>query len=206
LKPNRLRSASIAAVLVVVLTGCDAIGGQDDGGESRPAQDLPASPSVARPSGEAASSDGRAPAQPGDPFASQEVRNDGAVLRVDITGLKRTDRLVTLSWNITVVKGDADGDWTMSAKMSVNPAGTSASDYDVSGVTLVDPVNSKRYLVARSVEDGEDQGTCVCSKASPYLRPGDGASFYAAFTAPPPEVTKVNVDLVIGTFNDVPVS
>jgi hypothetical protein len=71
--------------------------------------------------------------------------------------LARNDRLITLSWNVTITKAGTDGTWLAGTKMSANPAGLSVSDYGVSGVTLVDPVNSKRYLVARSGGSREGQ-------------------------------------------------
>jgi hypothetical protein len=80
--------------------------------------------------------------------------------------LARNDRLITLSWNVTVTKAGTDGTWLAGTKMSASLAGLSVSDYDVSGVTLVDPVNSKRYLVARSGGSREGQGRCVCSTVS----------------------------------------
>jgi hypothetical protein len=121
--------------------------------------------------------------------------------------LARNDRLITLSWNVTVTKAGTDGTWLAGTKMSASLAGLSVSDYDVSGVTLVDPVNSKRYLVARSGGSREGQGRCVRSTVSSALQAGNAMSLYATFTAPSPDVTKVNVDLVaLGVFHDVPIS
>jgi hypothetical protein len=211
LRTSRLTLALIAPVLAATLTGCGLVGGQGQGGggESRQQQEPPPSQATQEPSGEVQPGNEQAPAEPGGPIATQEVENDGATLRVDITGLKRDNRLVTLQWNITVVDPGSREDWKTSTKMSANPAGLSVSDYDVSGVTLVDPVHSKRYLVARSGGDGteENPGECVCSNTGNSLVAGEAASFHATFTAPPPDVTTINVDLVaLGTYNDVPIS
>jgi hypothetical protein len=194
LKTSRFMSGVVGAVLAVTLAGCDRFGGrgQGGGGEAR------------QPSGEVQQGSGQAPAQPGKPIVTQEVHNAGATLRLDLTGLKRNDRLITLSWNLTVTKVGTDGTWCVCTHMSTDPI----SGYDVSAVTLVDPVNSKRYLVARSGGNAEEQGRCVCSTTeSTALQTGESVSFFATFTAPPPDVTKVNVDLVaLGSFNDVPIS
>jgi hypothetical protein len=102
-----------------------------------------------------------------------------------------------------VTKLGAGVTWYRGTRMSTSLAGTDVNDYNVSGVTLVDPVNAKRYLVATS-----GGGNCVCSTAGTNsMHEGDADSFYATFTAPPPEVTKVNVELrALGTFSDVPIS
>jgi hypothetical protein len=79
-------------------------------------------------------------------------------------------------------------------------------DYTVSDVSLIDPVNAKRYRVARN---GTDQNAeCVCSDTQgQFLEAGDATTLYAVFAAPPPEVTKVNVEMpMMGVFTDVPLS
>lgn len=199
-----LKSVLIASVLVAMLAGCDPFGAQGQGGGGEGQQQRS---SRSRANGETQPVGGKAPAQPSDPIATRQVENDGATLRVDITGLKRNDRLVTLNWNITVVKGGGScGDcWELVTRLS---ADQSATTYDVSGVRLVDTVNSKRYLVAHSGGSGQEVGRCVCSATKTTgLRPGGGVSLFATFTAPPPDVTKLNVDLLdLGVFDNVPIS
>jgi hypothetical protein len=145
------------------------------------------------------------PAPPSAPqgrsIASQEVHSDGATLQVDLTGLTRQGQFVTLTWDITMLQQNAAGGWYAGTRMSDD----NISGYDVSAVSLVDPVNAKRYLVARS---GGEAGECVCSKTfSDPLAPGDASSFFATFTAPPPEVTAVDIELTsLGAFSGVPIS
>ncbi|MCO1660914.1 hypothetical protein [Pseudonocardia humida] len=143
------------------------------------------------------------PAPPGGPIAGQrvQVHSDGASLQVDLTGLTRQGELITLTWDITMVEQNAAGAWYVGTRMSDD----NITGYDVSAVSLVDPVNAKRYLVARS---GGEDGECVCSKtSSDPLAPGDASSFFATFTAPPPEVTQVDVELKsLGAFSGVPIS
>ena len=51
-------------------------------------------------------------------------------------------------------------------------------------------------------------GTCLCSSTrSLSIDKGDSRSFYAIFAAPPPDVTKANIEIPrMGTFIDVPIS
>lgn len=203
-----LRTGLLASVLVVLLAACDPFGGQGQGGggEGQQQQTTRSQATTQQASGDTEPVGGQAPARSGTPVATQEVQNDGATLRIDITGLKRNNQLTTLSWNITVIKGAGDdGTWGPNTDMGANQT----VDYDTSGVTLLDTVNSKRYLVARSGASGEDEGDCVCSNnpSGAYLHTGEAVSFFATFTSPPPDITKVNVDLVaLGVFNEVPIS
>lgn len=117
--------------------------------------------------------------------------------RVNITSLKRQGRTVTLNWTVTATEG----------KVNLhNGMGTGVLDFTVSNVSLIDPVNAKRYRVARN-GTGED-ATCVCSGTQgQFLEPGDASTLYALYAAPPPDVTKVDVEMpMIGVINDVPLS
>ncbi|NUP01573.1 MAG: hypothetical protein HOV96_06030 [Nonomuraea sp.] len=142
-----------------------------------------------------------APPQPTEPIASREskVGSGGQYgkARVDITSLTRQGRTVTLNWTVTATDG----------KVNLhNGMSTGTLDYTVSNVSLIDPVNAKRYRVARN-GTGQD-ATCVCSGTQgQFLESGNASTLYAVFAAPPPEVTKVNVEMpMIGVFTDVPLS
>jgi hypothetical protein len=189
----RIRGGLIVILLAAAIAGC--AGGTLTAGAPAPAA-APQPPGVAD---QAAAPAGTPRAEP---LVSQEVHSDGATVRVDITGLTRQGRLATLTWNITMVRQNAKGWWYPGTRMSDN----NVNGYDVSAVSLVDPVNAKRYLVARS---GGEQGECVCSStgSSDPLQPGDSVSLFATFTAPPPDVTRVDVELKeLGAFSGVPVS
>jgi hypothetical protein len=72
------------------------------------------------------------------------------------------------------------------------------------GVSLVDPDAAKRYLVAR-----DDKGACLCTSffGGLTVNPGATGLLRAYFTAPPPEVSTVTVEVSnVGAFSDVPVS
>jgi hypothetical protein len=205
---GKLRSALTAGALAVALGACEAGQGQGGGGDERRYEQ--SSPKATeqqsgdRPSEEAPSGAGQAPEQSGQPIATQEVNEDGSNLRVDIVSLKRSNRFISLSWKVTVKEAGSNGYWQLSTRLSTNRV----NGYNVSAVTLVDTVNSLRYKVARSGASGNDDGSCVCSRTGGRrLEAGDAVSYFATFTAPPLDVTKITVDLVsLGTFNDVPIS
>ncbi|MGK5558003.1 hypothetical protein ACSNOI_40995 [Actinomadura kijaniata] len=135
---------------------------------------------------------------------TQAPQGDGVVathtsgnLKVEVTGLRRSERFVTLTWNVTVVSGS----WNAWGQMSTEQL----AGGDVAAVSLIDTHNGKRHRVARSAGG---TGDCVCTKVANQVHdPGATVSFHATFAAPPPTVSKVNVDLVkLGAFTDVPIS
>ncbi len=140
-----------------------------------------------------------APTEQDSVIASKEVKAGGADLTVQITGLKRQGRLSTLTWTITN-KGDSR--WEMGNDMGDTPGGLGLT---VAGISLVDPVNGKRYTVARTGK--YPHATCLCSDYDVFTEPDEVLPLHATFAAPPPDATKINVDLkVLGVFTDVPIS
>ncbi|MEV6864086.1 hypothetical protein AB0M44_24145 [Streptosporangium subroseum] len=132
-------------------------------------------------------------------IASRKVTHNDSNLRVDITGLKRQSKIATLTWTITNLD-EAPADWYVG-----NNLGSQTLDWTVSGVTLIDSVNGRRYRVARN-GTGED-ADCVCSRVNVRIKGGGSLEMYAVYGAPPADVTKVNVELPnLGVFTDVPVS
>ncbi|MFI7616480.1 hypothetical protein ACIBP6_35175 [Nonomuraea terrae] len=202
-----MRKTFALVAAAVALTGCGMLPGQQGlGGEERqtaattleqveetaaetPAETLAQTPAES------------APPQQDQVIASRETKvasgaNHGTA-RAEITGLKRQGRTATLSWTVTALDG----------KVNVhNGMGSYTLDFTVSAVALIDPVNAKRYRVARNGA-GQD-AKCVCSHTQgQFLEQGETSSLYAVFAAPPPDVTKVNVELpMIGVISDVPIS
>jgi hypothetical protein len=141
------------------------------------------------------------PAPAGGILASRDVQDDGDDLQIEITGLQRQGQTLSLQWRITVTSVAETGDnWYVGGSMGEGPI-----DFTVSGVTLVDPVNAQRYLVARS---GGEDGECACTQNTNfYMDEGDTADFFANYAAPPPDVTTINVEFPrFGAFTDVPIS
>jgi hypothetical protein len=118
--------------------------------------------------------------------ASTEGERSGA--RVDVTELKRTSG-GTVNLKFTITNGGSDPFGTASSYLGDNAI--SADNYrDVSGVHLVDPVNKKKYFV---VVDSDRK--CLCSKDLPDITAGEKINVWAKFPAPPPEVTKVTIEI-----------
>ncbi|MEV6864084.1 hypothetical protein AB0M44_24135 [Streptosporangium subroseum] len=190
-----------AFVLAAMLSGCGLLPGQQLGGggeEQQPAsQEKPATDPSERPAEPAEQES--APAEQGNVIAGREVKVGGTDLTVQLTGLKRQGRLSTLTWTVTN-KGDLK--WQMNSEMGDTPSNLGLT---VAGISLVDPVNGKRYTVART---GKYPTTkCLCSDYDVFTEPDEVLPLHATFAAPPPDVTKINVDLkVLGVFTDVPIS
>lgn len=186
----------LAVLLAASLAACerDIIGGEDP--PATPGQESPATPPIA---GEATPAAPPAP-PPGGILASREIQDDGATLRIDITGLHRQGETAILTWRITVVDGGELDRWHVGSSM-----GTDTRDFTVSGVVLIDPVNAQRYLVARS---GGADGPCACTDNTDFVMDGgDSSEFHATYAAPPAEVTTLNVEFPrFGAFTDVLVS
>ncbi|HEY8472367.1 MAG TPA: hypothetical protein VIL37_06980 [Natronosporangium sp.] len=201
---NTIKRAGFAILAALALAGATACDDQLGGGGEEPTPASTASPAPG--GGESASGGGEAdpsaapPAQPGGVLASRELQDGGAKLQLDITGLQRQAQTVILTWRITVLSGDDDGNWFVADTM-----GSGNLDYTVSGVVLIDPVNAQRYLVARS---GGEDGPCACSDNTNFwMDEGDSVEFHATYAAPPADVTALNVEFPrFGAFTNVPLS
>ncbi|PZG04406.1 hypothetical protein [Nonomuraea aridisoli] len=194
-----MRKTFALAAAAVALTGCGMLPGQQGGGgEERQT----AATTLEQVEETAAETPGEsAPPQQDQVIASRETKvasagNHGTA-RADITGLKRQGRTATLSWTVTALDGKVN---------MHNGMGSYTTDFSVSAVSLIDPVNAKRYRVARN-GTGQD-AECVCSHTQgQFLEQDRTTSLYAVFAAPPADVTKVNVELpMIGVITDVPIS
>ena len=108
--------------------------------------------------------------------------------------LQRHDELSTLRFSLTYLGTD---------EFSVNNDLGSPTSYDVSGVSLIDGRNSKRYLAAHDSKDH-----CVCSSTiGVRIKPNTSYQLSATFAAPPSDVTSVQLDIPgVGTLSDVPVN
>ncbi|MGN9836954.1 hypothetical protein ACTMTI_02405 [Nonomuraea sp. H19] len=195
-----MRKTIALAVTAVALAGCGMLPGQQGGGgeekQSQAVSDKQATPTRAQ-----SQEPQTAPPQQGQVIAVREAKVGAGDMygtaRVEITALKRQGRTVSLNWTVTAT----DGKVNMHNGMSTSPL-----DFTVSAVSLIDPVNAKRYRTARN-GTGED-AKCVCSGTQgQFLEAGEASTLYAVFAAPPADVTKINVEMpMIGVFTDVPIS
>jgi hypothetical protein len=72
----------------------------------------------------------------------------------------------------------------------------------VGGVSMIDAVNKKKYLVARDSED-----TCLCSRGLNSVAAGARLNVWAKFPAPPDDVQKINISIPhFSPADDVPIS
>jgi hypothetical protein len=119
-------------------------------------------------------------------IASTEGEKTGA--RIDVSELKRTSG-GTVNLKFTITNGGSETFGTHSEYFG--DSSVSADHYrDLSGVHLVDPVNKKKYFV---VVDSDRK--CLCSKEIPDVKAGEKINVWAKFPAPPPEVTKVTIEI-----------
>ncbi|GAA4184778.1 hypothetical protein GCM10022252_14180 [Streptosporangium oxazolinicum] len=195
---------AVVAVVAAALSGCGMLPGQaGGGGEERVTGTLEvADPTTSTNSAEpvaTAKATEAVPAERERVIARREVKASGTDLTVEITGLRRQGRLSTLTWTVT---NNGDDRWQMNSDLGDTPGGLGLT---VAGVSLVDPVNGKRYAVARTAK--QPRPSCLCSEYDVFTEPGEVLPLHASFAAPPPDVTKINVDLkVLGVFSDVPIS
>ncbi|MFI9553860.1 hypothetical protein [Nonomuraea endophytica] len=191
----------LALLLVLpALASCGMLPGQDrqgTGGEEKQAAALQPT-TTPEASGTPTPSPADSPAGELTAITSRKIKHDDNTLRIDITQLKRSGKIVTLTWTVTNL--NTDGSWYVGANL-----GSDVLDFTTSAVSLIDPVNGKRYRVARNGAGAD--AACVCSRVNQHLKPGGGLEMYAVYGAPPADITKVNVEMAdLGVFNDVPVS
>jgi hypothetical protein len=116
--------------------------------------------------------------------------------RVTITSFTRQAKFVTLELELTnLAPLGSDSSW------SVNNAFADSSNYDLSGIRLVDP---DAGTSSRPAEDAK--GDCICtSTISLTIAAGSSSRVSAQFPAPASSVKKLNVDIPgAGSFPDVP--
>jgi hypothetical protein len=136
------------------------------------------------------------------PTAGAIAGADGEIsgAHIDITELKRTSGgNVNLKF---VISYNGPKEFPMAGHFLGDGSVSKDSYRGVSGIHLVDPVNKKKYFV---VTDSEKN--CLCSKEVGDIRPGERTAMWAKFPAPPPDVTKVTIEVPhFQPMDDVPIS
>jgi hypothetical protein len=186
---------------LLAAAGC---GGDDDGGGE--SQDQAATPEATAE----ATAEGQETATPTATTASGEPAGEGAAPEAiaEQTGLQaRGSKETTVDIAVTGLKVDGELATLSLAFTMHGSEDTSDSLFELNGgyrlfVTLVDPVNLKRYIVVKD-SDGRELQT----DASEAYVPNDGtATAQYTFAAPPPDVAEIDVQ--VGdwpTFRDVPI-
>jgi hypothetical protein len=186
------RLALVGTCALLLVAGC---GGDDDaaGGGSTPTPT--ATETATAPPEETAA----ATATPSEAVAVKEVTIDGKPVRLELVSLRRTGELTELELRLTNAQDpdEASGETFQASGLFDGPETDDEDTLD--GIYLVDPVNRKKYPVAK-----DSEGMCVCSDSSGLLAAGDETALTATFGAPPEDVTQVDVSVPeFGTFRDV---
>lgn len=131
-------------------------------------------------------------------LGSTEMKSLAPGVKVEILDLKRSPG-GTVTLTFALINGtDQKSDVVQKHLKAYNRS-------DVGKITLVDWENKKRYWAVR-----DEEGNCLCSNGnynSHDIASGGRREFWIRFPAPPPEVTKISID-VPGAFplDDVPIS
>ena len=200
----------VLAAAVMLLAGCG--GGDDTNNEDGTSASTPAPTETAEgeatPEATATETATATPAE-GASIAEGQGSADGARFVFRITELKRSGPTVVMNATVEWAEG---GDDSMQVASTFNDgqyqtiegdAGQESGDV-FDGVALIDPEGRKKYLVAR-----ESTGPCVCSVDlnSAFVTEDTPVNLEATLTAPPEDVTTVNVFVPrVKTFTDVPIS
>jgi hypothetical protein len=149
-------------------------------------------------------------AEEGEELGSGEGSAGGYPFRLVVTQLQRTGDTVELGARMELLSDEPDASIQISStfndgqfnKLDDAQQTETAAVFD--GVALIDPVGRKKYLVAR-----DETGRCVCSTDldAVFLYKDAPVTLQATLSAPPPDVTTVNVYVPgVKTFADVPIS
>jgi hypothetical protein len=203
---RRVTRYALAAAVMFALAGCGSDADKPQQAPRAPASNGPAAsqdpngstPVEAPPASESPAA--AAPPQPGKVLGegdfphTNEFADGSAHLRVLSLARDPGGRTVTLTFEVTNNSDSAMG-------LAMGAEEGTASDVDVGGIYLVDPVNAKKHLVVR-----DSAGACVCSQPVPLPSGGTG-QYSATFPAPPQGVTTMSVTIPhLRSFTNVPLS
>ncbi|MGW2500135.1 hypothetical protein ACWCXL_03360 [Streptomyces sp. NPDC001588] len=167
-----LTAAAIVAGLLLTGAGC---GGGGDQGESKASSSSSRSPDKDDGAGGHES-----PTDSGDKELATAKDGD---ITVTVTSAQRDPGgFVTVPGQVT---NGGNSSW-LGADWQSNETELAGNGGSLSGANLVDEKGKKKYLVLR-----DTTGRCLCTKFS-RLRPGDSASWFVQFPAPPDGTTQVN--------------
>jgi hypothetical protein len=103
--------------------------------------------------------------------------------QVEVLDLKADGAgMVTLTLRIT-----NNSDKSLVLRCALRDTGRNGDCSDVSGISLIDPVNKKRYLVVQ-----DTKGNCLCTTTLTDLPAKGVATVWATFAAPPATVKTVS--------------
>ncbi|MGW9023148.1 hypothetical protein ACWGQ5_02695 [Streptomyces sp. NPDC055722] len=164
----------IAAGLLLTVAGC---GNGGDEGKTKTNSSSSSSPTPGEDDG---AGQQKSPTSSADKVLA--TARDGDI-SVTITSAQRDQGgFVTVSGQVT---NGGTSSW-LGADWQSNETELATNGGSLSGANLIDEKGKKKYLVLR-----DTTGRCLCTKFS-RLRPGDSASWFAQFPAPPEGTTELN--------------
>jgi hypothetical protein len=134
------------------------------------------------------------------PVAGAIASTDGEnpAMHIDVTELKRASG-GTVNLKFTLSNNSSQ---RFQMYRFLTDGRTSRDDDDISGITLVDPVNKKKYFVVLDTEN-----TCLCSRKVDHIDGNSKLNLWAKYPAPPPDVQKVSIEFPhFQPVDDVPIS
>ncbi|MGW1292543.1 hypothetical protein [Streptomyces sp. NPDC002533] len=184
-----MAAVGMTAALAFALAGCGDDGGDEPGNEGSSAPSAPASPS-AEDKGKSQQED-TAAGENVDPDAKLAEARGQSGLTLVINQVKRdSGGFVTVQGEI---KNGGSSTQNTSNWVGQESALVAKNPNSVAGATLVDKGGKKNYYVLRDTD-----GRCLCTTAIVPLSPGESASVFMQFPAPPQSTTEV--DFTLPTF------
>ncbi|MCX5131160.1 MULTISPECIES: hypothetical protein [unclassified Streptomyces] len=160
-----MTAVAITTGLLLTVAGCGGSGGDDKSNESSAA------------SSPTASQDDGGSKESSTPSADKVLATakDGDITVTINSAQRDQGGFVTVAGQVT---NGGSSSW-LGADWQSNETELAGNGGSLSGASLVDEKGKKKYLVLR-----DTSGRCLCTKFS-RLRPGDTASWFAQFPAPP---------------------
>jgi hypothetical protein len=193
---DRVRPAIwLAAIAIAAALGAGGCSNKEPAAPATPSAPAAAAPPAAAP---APAAPAAAPPPSSVPvLATADGETPG--IKAEIQELKR-DSGGTLTLKLTLVNGSSK---RLDFGYAFGDPDHQIKDHaSVGGISLIDPVNKKKYLVARDSEN-----TCLCSRGLNHVAPGERLNVWAKFPAPPDDVQKINVSIPhFSPADDVPIS
>ncbi|MFI1222559.1 MULTISPECIES: hypothetical protein [unclassified Streptomyces] len=183
-----MAAVTVTAALALTLAGCGDDGGDEPGNEGSSAPSAPASPSEDK--GGSQQEDTAAGENVDANAKLAEARGQNGLTLV-ISQVKRdSGGFVTVQGEI---KNGGSSTQNTSNWVGQESALVAKNPNSVAGATLVDKRGKKNYYVLRDTD-----GRCLCTTAIVPLSPGESASVFMQFPAPPQET--MEVDFTLPTF------
>ncbi|MFE2976127.1 hypothetical protein [Streptomyces sp. NPDC059258] len=181
-----MTAVTVTVALALALSGCGDDGGDEPGNEGSSAPSAPASPSAEDK--DDSQQEDTAAGENADPDAKLAEARGEEGLTLVVTQVKRdAGGFVTVQASI---KNGGDGIRNSASWGGQESLVVEKNPNSVAGATLVDKVGKKRYYVLRDTD-----ARCLCTTAIAPLAPGETASVFMQFPAPPQGTTEVDFNL-----------